>query len=1094
MKEKDPYGEFLRSVRCFLPQERVYTDLIRRFAWGTDASFYRLVPRIVIRSESEEEVAQILAEAHAWRLPVTFRAAGTSLSGQALSDSILIVAGKNWEKSTYHSDTTVTLQPGIVGAEVNRRLAPHGRKFGPDPASIGSAMVGGIVMNNASGMSCGTHANSDRCLVSARLVLPDGTVLDTGSAASRSAFRQRHPELLSGIEKLRDEIRADAALSERIRYKYSIKNVTGLNLLPFITYSDPFDIVAHLLVGSEGTLAFLSEVRMTTLPVAPFKASAMIYFPSIRMAAEAVVALRKERITAAELLDIRSLIAVNDPHLDGYGLKGRAFRRDPAVPAQNDPAAEENPMVRESRFRPFPAASRPEEMGLIDLSDLTAVLTQTEAQTHEEMLAQIARIQAVLEPFGVDVDFSEDPAVTAGYWAIRAGIFPAVGGLRKEGTTCLIEDVAFHIEDLPAATEDLSALLDRHGYDDSCIYGHALEGNFHFIINQSFATEADVRRYEAMIRDVAEMVVGKYDGSLKAEHGTGRNMAPFVRLEWGDKAFSVMQRVKALFDPDGILNPGVIFNDDPECFIKDFKALPVLRPDLPAGSAASEAAGRPDDAVREAYRQLNKCIECGFCEVNCVSCGFTLSSRTRIAVRREIARLRSDEPIDGMDPATRKRWLEELERGYRYYGDETCAADGLCSTSCPMGINVADLTHELRRERLSAAGRALGTFTAHHFHSAKTAIRGALRLASLGQAVLGTGGMATLGSALHKGLALPLWTPATPRAYNASRALSSGKTAPCEDGRQESRTEGSPRKVVYFPSCLNQMMGLPADPKLRSPRPRTEPQTPSPVTGPRPLAGLLPRRPLAEETVALLHKAGYEVIFPEHMDSLCCGMIWESKGMPETANRKTAELEAALWKASEGGKYPVLCDQSPCLHRMRAKIQRMKLYEPVEFIHDFLMDRLIFRPTGETVAVHITCSTRLMGLGDKLVALARRCASQVIVPDGVGCCGFAGDKGMTRPELNAYALRKLRAKVNPAAAPETSAAPNPAAAPENATAPENAAASSAPATPAAAGYSNSRTCETGLTTHSGIPYQSIVYLVNACTEPEDQSSITGRMR
>ena len=230
------------------------------------------------------------------------------------------------------------------------------------------------------------------------------------------------------------------------------------------------------------------------------------------------------------------------------------------------------------------------------------------------------------------------------------------------------------------------------------------------------------------------------------------------------------------------------------------------------------------------------------------------------------------------------------------------------------------------------------------------------------------------------------------------------------------------------------------------------------------------------------------------MDSLCCGMIWESKGMPETANRKTAELEAALWKASEGGKYPVLCDQSPCLHRMRAKIQRMKLYEPVEFIHDFLMDRLIFRPTGETVAVHITCSTRLMGLGDKLVALARRCASQVIVPDGVGCCGFAGDKGMTRPELNAYALRKLRAKVNPAAAPETSAAPNPAAAPENATAPENAAASSAPATPAAAGYSNSRTCETGLTTHSGIPYQSIVYLVNACTEPEDQSSITGRMR
>ena len=142
--------------------------------------------------------------------------------------------------------------------------------------------------------------------------------------------------------------------------------------------------------------------------------------------------------------------------------------------------------------------------------------------------------------------------------------------------TCLIEDVAFHIEDLPQATEDLSALLDRHGYEDSCIYGHALEGNFHFIINQAFDSESEVRRYEEMIRDVASMVVGKYDGSLKAEHGTGRNMAPFVEYEWGKDAFRVMKRIKDIFDPKGLLNPGVIFNDDPSCFLKDFKPLPIL--------------------------------------------------------------------------------------------------------------------------------------------------------------------------------------------------------------------------------------------------------------------------------------------------------------------------------------------------------------------------------------------------------------------------------------------------------------------------------------------------------------------------------------
>ena len=932
---------FLSRMKQILPENSLYTDPLRRLAWGTDAGFYRLTPRIVIRSRNEADVSAILREASAAGIPLTFRAAGTSLSGQAVSDSVLVVAGKNWEKWHYNEDTTVTLQPGLVGAEVNRLLARYGRKFGPDPASIGSCMVGGIVMNNASGMSCGIHANSDRMLRSARMVLADGTVLDTGDPASRKAFSERRPDFLKALCDLRDEVLADPELTERIRYKYSIKNVTGLNLLPLITYSDPFDIAAHLLVGSEGTLAFLSEVTMDTLPIAPFKASAMIYFPDIRSAAEGVVAMPRKRITAAELLDIRSLTAAGDPHLEGGS------------------------------------------------PDLTAVLTETKAGTREALLENIDAIKEALSPFGVSVDFTEDPAEYSKYWAIRAGIFPAVGGLRKEGTTCLIEDVAFHIQDLPQATSDLSALLDKHGYDDSCIYGHALEGNFHFIINQSFATDADVRRYEAMIRDVAEMVVGKYDGSLKAEHGTGRNMAPFVEYEWGAKAFAVMKRIKALFDPSGILNPGVIFNDDPECFIKNFKALPILTPS--------------DPEMEPAYKNLNKCIECGFCEVNCVSCGFTLSSRTRIVARREIARLVSS----GENPEL----LKELTRGYQYYGDETCAADGLCSMSCPMGINVADLTHDIRHRNISPAGKRLGSFAADHFHGVKNGLRGVLGLANFGSSVLGTKAMAGLGKGLHKA-GLPLWTPSTPRPYKAPADLT-GKA-------------GSPLKVVYFPSCLNQMMGLP---KESSPA----------------------AKPLVEEMVSLLEKAGYEVIFPENKDSLCCGMIWESKGLPEVADRKTRELEEALWKASCEGLYPVLCDQSPCLHRMRGKIKRMHLYEPVEFIWKFLRDRLDFHPSDTPVAVHATCSTRLMGLDKTLVSLARLCSTAVTVPDGVGCCGFAGDKGMTHPELNAYALRRLKDQV-----------------------------SGIPA-----GYSNSRTCEIGLTTNSGIPYVSIAYLVNACTTAKE---------
>lgn len=1001
---ENKHSQFLSAVGAFVPKTAVYTDGLRRFAWGTDAGFYRLVPKIVIRSSNEKEVSRILRAASKYDVPVTFRAAGTSLSGQSISDSVLVVAGKNWERYKVSEDgKRITLEPGIIGSRVNAILKPYGHKFGPDPASIGSCMVGGIVMNNASGMSCGTHANSDKELESVRMVFADGSVLDTGDEASREAFRAGHPDFIKGIEDLRDEILADKELSDRIRYKYSIKNVTGLNIFPFVRFQDPFDIMAHLLVGSEGTLAFMSQVTMKTLPLPAKEASAMVYFGTIREAAEAVVALRKDIdpavLDAAELLDKRSLASVDDPMLKDYPDK-----------------------------------------------DLTALLLRVTGAGQEDLDANVNRLTDVLRGFstlkGADGDafiFSSDPAVAGKYWAIRSGIFPSVGGMRREGTTCLIEDIAFHIEDLPDATVDLSALLDRHGYDDSCIYGHALEGNFHFIINQSFDSETEVRRYEAMIRDVAEMVVGKYDGSLKAEHGTGRNMAPFVKYEWGEKAFGVMQRVKELFDPHGLLNPGVIFNDDPECFLKNFKALPVLKP-----WADDSKAVEPE--LAEIYKKLNKCIECGFCEVNCLSCGFTLSSRTRIATQREITSLR-----ELPDPtASEQTRLRTLEKEYSYTGEQTCAGDGLCSTSCPMGINVADLTHQLRRVNMpeGSFGHGFWNFVAGHYAGVKSGLRGALRMATAGETVLGDLAMSGLCRWLHNAIRIPLWTPATPKAYNIPKSLRAlvssaavghdgastvyaateparlGSLSMSPDSQTSEAATGMPTvcKVVYFPSCINQMMGLPKHHHAVD-------------------------KPLVEEMVSLLGKAGYEVIFPENMSSLCCGTIWESKGMPEIADRKTAELEEALWQASEQGRYPVLCDQSPCLHRMKHKIKKMRLYEPAEFILGFLADRLDFHQTDTPVAIHLTCSMRLMHKTGKMLELASMCSTNVLVPEGVGCCGFAGDKGMTHPELNKYALRKLKDQVKGIPV----------------------------------GYSNSRTCEIGLATNSGIPYVSIAYLVNRCT-------------
>ncbi len=935
------YQAFLDEIRAFMPDDRIYTDELRRLAWGTDAGFYRLIPQIVLRSDNEKEISSLLQLAKKHHLPVTFRAAGTSLSGQAISDSILIVAGKHWEGYTILDDgKRIRLQPGLIGQRVNDLLRPYGRKFAPDPASVKSAMVGGIVMNNASGMNCGTHANSDKMLSSVRIVLADGTLLDTGSDESRRAFAASHPDFIRRIEELRDSVLANAKLCERIRYKYAIKNVTGLNILPFVRFTDPFDIITHLMVGSEGTLAFLSEVTMNTEYDYPHKASAMLYFKEIKEACRAVVAMKKLVnadgewiVKGAELLDKKSLASVND-------------------------TTSEN---------------------------LTAVLTETKATTAEALQQNIAQIAACLAAFDTyqPVRFTDRPEEYSKYWAIRSGIFPAVGGTRKLGTTCLIEDVAFHIEDLPEATADLQALIAGHGYDDACIYGHALEGNYHFILNQSFHTEAEVKRYEEMMNDVKRLVVDKYDGSLKAEHGTGRNMAPFVRYEWGDEAFALMKAVKELFDPDGLLNPGVIFNDDPTCHIKHFKPLPLTNP------------------------RVDRCIECGFCEVNCLTCGFALSSRQRIVVQREMTHLRQT----GEDPER----LRALEKGYAYYGNATCAGDGLCSTSCPMHINTGELTHDLRQAALpkGSAGYKAGDYAARHFAGIKDALRPVLTLADTAHAVMGPTAMGFVTKEMHR-LGLPLWTPAMPKAYRIPRQL-------------EAQQPKAKEKVVYFPSCINQTMGL----QRKSPE----------------------EMALVNKMVALLNKAGYEIIFPRQMEKLCCGTIWESKGMIDIADRKSKELEEALWEASEKGKYPVLCDQSPCLHRMRETIRRMRLYEPAEFIYTFLRNRLEFTPTDEPVAIHITCSMRRMGLADTIVRLAKLCSNHVFVPEEIGCCGFAGDRGFTHPEVNAYALRKLRPQLEKEGI--------------------------------RMGYSNSRTCEIGLTTNSGIPYQSIAYLVDKCTKRKE---------
>jgi len=936
----EQYQKFVDSLSSLIPEERIFTDTLRRLAYGTDGGFYRLEPQVVVRVFGEAEMQLCVRQAAALKLPVTFKAAGTSLSGQTISDSILLMAGEGWEDyEVLDNGENIRLQPGIIGGKVNRILAPYGRKFGPDPASINSAMVGGIIINNASGMNCGTHENAYRTIQAARIIFADGTLLDTADEKSRAAFRQAKPGFIEKIEEIRDRIRADESFALRIKKKFSIKNTTGFSINAFVDYDDPYHIIINLMIGSEGALAFIAEVTMRSVIKQKCKASSMIYFPDIVTACRAVVALKQGPVDSAELLDRLALKSVE-------GQEG--------IP---------------DFIKDFDSTT-------------TAVLLETMGPDEQTIADNIESIREILAPFTTlrPVEFTQDPLEDAQLWNIRKGVFPAVGGMREVGTTCLIEDVAYHLDTLPEATRDLQEIVARYGYDDMVIYGHAFEGNFHFIFNQDFSDPKEVKRYEDMMNEVIDMTVDKYDGSLKAEHGTGRNMAPFVKREWGEKAYDLMCEVKDLFDPDNIFNPGVIINDDPEIYLKNFKALPPCDP------------------------LVDKCIECGFCEVNCVTNHYSLSARQRIVIQREIARLK----ITRDNPAR----LAELEKGFVFMGEQSCAGDGLCQTSCPVSIDTGKYIKKIRAQNLGPFAKKVGDLVGDGLGLVCTGA--SLGLTTVGgvQRVLGNKNLEKISGTIRRvsGDRIPKWTPAMPL----------GARAP----KQDPINPYAERRVVYFPSCIARAMGPAKD---------------DPVDD-----------SISEVTIRVLKKAGYGIVFPANMKKLCCGTPWSSKGFNETADKKAYELEQALLVATEQGKYPVLCDTSPCLYRMREVMSRaLDLYEPVEFVHKFLFDKLEFTPKKETVAVHPTCSSKKMGLTGKMRDVALKCAADVLIPPDVNCCGFAGDKGFYYPDLNAHGLRSAGPLIEKAGIKT--------------------------------GYSNSRTCELGCTAHIGIPYMSIMYLVDEVT-------------
>ena len=896
-------------------------DLVK---YASDASPYRLFPQAVVMAKEVDDVAKLLAFGRERRVPVTFRAGGTSLNGQGQTEGILVDVRKHFRGLTVLEDgAAVRVGTGTILGHVNKVLAPHGRRLGPDPASTDVATVGGVVANNSGGMRCGVTKDSYSTLRSLTFVLPSGTRIDTAAPGAAAAFEAAEPELATGLAAIRDEIRADESLTARVRHKFEIKNTTGYRLCAFLDAEEPLEIFRRLLVGSEGTLAYVPEVVFDTVDQPALTTTSWVHFPNIDRAVAPVGELVEAGARAVELMVAPALITA------AWNMVGA-----------------------------------PQEWKELDPTG-AALLIEFGGGTAAELDQKVARAEAILagHETSAALAFTREPAEIELAWRVREGLQGLVGQLRLPGTSLILEDICVPPARVAECARDLQALLTRHGFLPG-VAGHASAGNLHFMITPDFSKPEDLERYESFMDGLVALIVDRYDGSLKAEHGTGINMAPYVEREWGTQATELMWRVKRLADPDGVLSPGVVLNRDPGAHLRNLKTQPPIE----------ESATR--------------CVECGFCEPVCPSRDLTTTPRQRIVLRREIARQPSGSPVQ-----------EALLGELGYEALDTCAADGSCQLACPVGIDTGKLVKEMRAERHTARAERAALATAKRWGTVESASRTALRVG---------GGAARR---TRKGRALP--------------------------GAAEARLPATTREgaaAVYVPSCTNRIFG----------------------GGP------------VEALVAVSARAGLPVWIPADVAGNCCGLPWSSKGYGAAHRHKAGELVERLWEWSAEGTLPIVIDAASCtgsvvepgegtLSEANAEhLAQLSVIDSVAWAHDRLLPELEITRKVEAAAIHPTCATHRQGHAGRLGALAAAIADDVYLPPTGTCCGFAGDRGISHPELTASATRDEASEVTGAAAALRERQFD-------------------------AYLSSNRTCEIGMTRATGREYESVINALERAT-------------
>ncbi|MFD3804489.1 FAD-binding and (Fe-S)-binding domain-containing protein [Streptomyces sp. NPDC058619] len=885
------------------------SDLVR---YASDASPYRFVPQVVVIAEDIDDVSAVLSYAHGRQREVVFRAAGTSLNGQAQGEDILVDVRRHWAGvEVLDEGRRARIRPGTTVVRANAALARHGRILGPDPASAIACTLGGVVANNASGMMAGTTRNSYRTLSSLTLVLPTGTVVDTADPLADEGLARAEPALCRGLMEIKREIEADPELVARIRAKYEIKNTTGYRLDAYLDGATPVEILRGLAVGSEGTLGFISEVVFDTLPLDRELCTGLLFFPSLPAAAAAVPLFNAAGALAVELMDGNTL---------------RASVSVAGVPADwADLPRETTALLVEFRA--------PDEAG--------------RAACERRAAEVLAGLDLVAPAASVTNSFTRDAQTISGYWTARKAFVTAVGGARAPGTTLITEDFAVPPSRLAEACEALLELQARHGFD-AAVAGHAAHGNLHFLLAFDAADPSDVERYAAFMDAFCRLTVERFDGSLKAEHSTGRNMAPFLELEWGAGATELMWRTKRIVDPDGVLAPRILLDRDPRGHLRGLKTIPRV-----------EAVADP-------------CIECGFCEPTCPSGDLTTTPRQRIVLRREMTRQQPGSPV-----------LDGLLDAYGYDAVDTCAGDSTCRLACPVGIDTGALMKDFRHRRHSAREERAAALAARRFAAVETAARLAVAAAGKITDRVGNRLLEAVTGAARRAVRpdlVPRWLPQVP-------------------GPAARRLPLTPRvgaAAVYYPACVNRIFGGPDG--------RPGPSLPQAVVAVSQRAGRpvwIPRDVHGTCCATIWHSKGYDAgnrVMANRIVEAAWG--WTAGGrLPLVVDASSCTLGIAREVV------PYLTDDNRALHA------ELTVVDSVVWAADELLPHLEIRRTAGSAVLHPTCSMRHLGDEAQLLAVAAACADEVVVPDDAGCCAFAGDRGMLHPELAASATAREAAEV-----------------------------------------------------------------------------------